>query len=166
VTLAGLNALSEEAAIAGLLRCCASTRWARMMTAARPFASVERMTATADAIWASLSAADWLEAFRHHPRIGESDGGRWSSEEQAEASSASLSVRERLAAANRDYEARFGYIFIVCAAGRRADEILTRLEDRLTNAADAELLVAAEEQRRITRLRLAKLLEGEKVSAT
>jgi OHCU decarboxylase len=136
------------------------------MTAARPFDSSDRMSARADAIWASLSAADWLEAFGSHPRIGEAGGGRWSSEEQAEASSATLAVRERLAAANREYEARFGYLFIVCAAGRRADEILMRLEDRLTNAAEAELPVAAEEQRRITRLRLAKLLDGEKASTT
>jgi OHCU decarboxylase len=139
-------------------------RWAGTMTAARPFASIEGMTATADAIWASLSAADWLDAFRAHPRIGERGGGRWSAEEQAEASSAAPAVRERLAAANREYEARFGYIFIVCAAGKRADEILSVLELRLTNAADAELLLAAEEQRRITRLRLAKLLEGAEVS--
>jgi OHCU decarboxylase len=162
VTLAGLNAQSDEAAVAGFLRCCGSIEWARMMTAARPFASSDRMTAAADGIWASLSSSDWLEAFRSHPRIGEAGGGRWSSEEQAEASSATLAVRERLAAANREYEARFGYIFIVCAAGRRADEILTMLEGRLKNAAESELLCAAEEQRRITRLRLAKLLDGER----
>ncbi len=166
MTLAGLNALSDEAAVAAFLRCCGSIRWARLMTTARPFASFDRMSVSADAVWASLSAADWLEAFRSHPRIGEAGGGRWSSEEQAAASSATLAVRERLAAANREYEARFGYIFIVCAAGRRADEILMRLEDRLTNAAAAELPVAAEEQRRITRLRLAKLLDREKVSTT
>jgi OHCU decarboxylase len=166
MTLAGLNALSDGAAVAGFLRCCGSTRWARRMTAARPFGSRDRMTATADAIWASLSAADWLEAFRNHPRIGESGGGRWSSEEQAEASTATLAIRERLAAANRDYEARFGYICIVCAAGKRGDEIVTILEHRLTNTATAELLVATEEQRRITRLRLAKLIEGEEVSTT
>jgi OHCU decarboxylase len=166
VTLAGLNALSGEAAVAAFLRCCGSIRWAREMTAARPFASRDRMGARADAIWASLPAADRLEAFASHPRIGEPGGGRWSSEEQAAASPATLAVRERLAAANREYEARFGYIFIVCAAGRRAGEILAALEDRLTNAAEAELTVAAEEQRRITRLRLAKLLDGEKVSTT
>jgi OHCU decarboxylase len=166
VTLAGLNAVPDEAAVAAFLRCCGSIRWARMMTAARPFASIDRMGARADAIWAALSAADWVEAFGKHPRIGEAGGGRWSSEEQAEASPATPAVRDRLAAANREYEARFGYIFIVCAAGRRADEILTMLEDRLTNAADAELLVAAEEQRRITRLRLARLLDGEKVATT
>jgi OHCU decarboxylase len=136
------------------------------MTAARPFASSERMAAAADVVWASLSAADWLEAFRSHPRIGEAGGGRWSSEEQAQVSSGTLAVRERLAAANREYERRFGYIFIVCADGKRADEILTMLEDRLANAPDAELFLAAEEQRRITRLRLARLLDGERASAT
>jgi OHCU decarboxylase len=166
VTLAGLNALPDEAAVAAFLRCCGSIRWARAMTDARPFASSDRMSASADAIWASLSAADWLAAFGSHPRIGDAGAGRWSSEEQAAASSATQAVRERLAAANREYEARFGYIFIVCAFGRRADQILATLEDRLRNGAEAELLVAAEEQRRITRLRLAKLLDGEKVSTT
>ena len=166
MTLAGLNALSDEAAVAAFRRCCGSIRWGREMTAARPFASSDRIGARADAIWASLSAADWLEAFGSHPRIGEPGGGRWSSEEQAEASPATLAVRERLAAANREDEARFGYIFIVCAAGKRADEILAALEERLANAAEAELMVAADEQRRITRLRLAKLLDEEKVSTT
>jgi 2-oxo-4-hydroxy-4-carboxy-5-ureidoimidazoline decarboxylase len=166
VTLAALNALSDEAAAAGFLRCCRSMRWARLMTAARPFASGDAMSAAADAIWASLSAADWLEAFRNHPRIGEAGGGRWSSEEQAEASPATVADRERLAAANREYEARFGHIFIVCAAGRTAAEILTILEGRLMNAGEAELLVAVEEQRRITRLRLARLLHEEEVSTT
>ena len=82
----------------------------------------------------------------------------WSTQEQAGAAGASADVRERLAARNRDYEARFGYIFIVCATGKSADEMLSMLEQRLTNDPNEELEIAAEEQRKIMRIRLAKLL--------
>jgi OHCU decarboxylase len=149
------------------------------MTAARPFDSAEAMAATADAVWWSLDRADWLEAFAAHPRIGEigaggSGGSRgsggsgglsashesgWATREQAGVTSAPASVRERLAAANREYDARFGYIFIVCATGKSADEMLAMLDQRLTNDPEAELRIAAEEQRKITQLRLSKLLK-------
>ena len=143
------------------------------MTAARPFDSAAAMAAAADAVWWSLDRADWLEAFAAHPRIGESGSGGasesegrgslheagWAAGEQAGVASASAGLRERLAAANCEYERRFGYIFIVCATGKGADEMLAMLEDRLTNDADAELRSAAEEQRKITRLRLLKLVD-------
>ncbi|MBZ5559298.1 MAG: 2-oxo-4-hydroxy-4-carboxy-5-ureidoimidazoline decarboxylase [Acidobacteriia bacterium] len=157
--LEDLNALDADAAARALQRCCGSTRWAREMTAARPFASAEAMTAKADAIWASLDPADWLEAFASHPRIGERSPSAWASEEQTQALTAPEAARARLAHANREYEARFGYIFIVCATGKGAAEILGLLERRLTNEPAAELTVAADEQRKITRLRLARLLE-------
>ena len=131
------------------------------MTAARPFDSAAAMAAAADAVWWSLDRADWLEAFAAHPRIGSdrADTSEWSAREQAGVASASAGLRERLAAANCEYERRFGYIFIVCAMGKGADEMLAMLEDRLTNDADAELRSAAEEQRKITRLRLLKLVD-------
>ena len=158
-----LNALPEDAAVAELLHCCGSTRWARGMAAARPLPSLEAMSMTADRIWASLEPEDWLEAFRRHPRIGESGGsgrsGVWSADEQAGARSMTDAVGERLAKANRAYEARFGYFFIVCATGKGAEEILAILERRLANGPGEELHVAAEEQRKIMRLRLAKLLD-------
>jgi len=165
-----LNALSADAAVAELLRCCGSTRWARMMTSARPFGTADEMLAAADRIWPALGPDDWLEAFRAHPRIGESGGAGgsgesstggsrdWSDQEQSGVRTARDAVRDRLAEGNRHYEARFGYIFIVCATGRSAEEMLAMLERRLTNHPDDELRIAAEQQRTITRLRIAKLL--------
>jgi OHCU decarboxylase len=133
------------------------------MAAARPFANAEAMDAAADEIWGALDRADWLDAFAAHPKIGERRGtGRgWSDAEQAAAAGAGHETMRRLADANRDYEARFGYIFIVCATGKTADQMLSLLEARLRHDAAGELLIAAEEQRKITRLRLRKLIEEE-----
>jgi 2-oxo-4-hydroxy-4-carboxy-5-ureidoimidazoline decarboxylase len=176
VRLEELNALDEAAAEQAFLACCGSTRWAARMVAARPFATEESMAFRADVIWSGLGPSDWLEAFAAHPRIGssgkadksggaggaESAGGAgtagWSAQEQAGVASAPDGVRARLARLNRDYEARFGYIFIVCATGRSADEMAAMLERRLNNDRDDEMRVAAGEQRTITRLRLLKLL--------
>jgi|SRR6185295_12544975 len=167
-----LNALDVDAASREFLRCCGSSRWARKMAAERPFASVDAMAHAADATWSGLDRADWLEAFAAHPKIGQRGGGaggaggagradtaRWSAEEQAGVSAAADATRLRLEAANREYEARFGYIFIVCATGKTAGALLERLERRLPNDPDAEIQIAAEEQRKITQLRLAKLLD-------
>jgi OHCU decarboxylase len=178
MTLAALNALDKAVANLALRRCCGSSRWARRMAEARPFASVEAVVADADAIWSASSPSDWLEAFAAHPEIGAGRAGEsqpacapvaagaspganttaWSEQEQAGAKAADSQTRQRLADANRDYRARFGYIFIVCATGRTADEMLALLELRLRNDPVDELPVAAEEQRKITRLRLIKLL--------
>jgi OHCU decarboxylase len=165
-----LNAMDAEAAERELHRCCGSSRWARQMTAARPFAAFDATVRAADAQWSALDRADWLEAFAAHPKIGEgradglgaADTARWAAAEQAGVSTAADVTRLRLARANRDYEARFGYIFIVCATGKTAGAMLDLLERRLRNDPDREIQIAAEEQRKITRLRLAKLLdEGE-----
>jgi hydroxyisourate hydrolase len=173
MTLAELNGLGDAAAVSELLRCCGSTRWAHEMAGARPFASVDAMTAAADTISAGLDRADWLEAFSAHPQIGSSGSGRssgssgssassgdWSAAEQAGAASASSDVLARLSEANREYEARFGYIFIVCATGKSAQEMLRLLEGRLDNDPLIEIRIAANEQRKITHLRIAKLLES------
>ncbi len=157
--LAALNALDADAAAAELLRCCGSTRWARAMAAVRPFASVDAAADRSDAIWSSLDRADWIEAFAAHPRIGEraAPGGaaRWSADEQSGVTDRS---RARLAQLNGEYERRFGYVFIICATGRTGDEMLRALERRMGNNPDDEVREAAEEQRKIARLRLAKLL--------
>ena len=141
-----------------------------MMADARPFGTVDDMLAAADRIWPSLGPDDWLQAFRAHPRIGEireaggsgragrSGDAGWAGQEQARVRTARDAVRNRLAEGNRHYEARFGYIFIVCATGRSAEEMLAMLERRLTNQPDDELRIAAAEQRQITRLRIAKLV--------
>jgi 2-oxo-4-hydroxy-4-carboxy-5-ureidoimidazoline decarboxylase len=156
--LEDLNALDTPTAERELRRCCGSTQWLREMVAARPFETAEAMTQASDAIWSSLARADWLEAFAAHPRIGDRSASSWAATEQAGAANAADEVRNRLAAKNRDYEARFGYIFIVCATGQTAEAMLAMLEQRLTNGPDEELRIAAEEQRKITQLRLAKLL--------
>jgi allantoicase len=163
-----LNALSAQEAEANLRKCCGSANWARRMTQLRPFPSPEKLAEAADRVWRELQPEDWLEAFRSHPRIGEkasaSDSAqarRWAGKEQSGASAARPEILEALARANREYESRFGFIFIVCATGKSADEMLALLEHRLQNDPGAEIRVAAEEQRKITRLRLEKLLRGE-----
>lgn len=162
MTLAELNALAPAQADGWLRQCCGATRWARMMAAARPFASREAMAVTADVIWSSLDRADWLEAFAAHPKIGQSGpnastSAAWSKEEQSGVAPGGDAVREGLARVNRAYEGRFGYIFIVCATGRSGAKMLALAERRMRNDPESELAVAAEEQRQITRLRLARL---------
>jgi len=164
-----LNALSQEEAEAELLKCCGSTLWARRMAEERPFHDLQELLAKADAEWWSLDEEDWLEAFSRHPKIGEKEAARsqteaarkWSEQEQAGTHSADEETRRALAEANREYEKKFGYIYIVCAAGKSAGEMLAICQERLRNDADKEMRVAAEEQRRITHLRLQKLLMNE-----
>ncbi len=163
--LDALNRLDENSRARELRRCCGSTAWVRGMIAAGPFPTVFDLRDAADRIWGALMPEDWLEAFAAHPRIGERASTAWSTHEQAGAASASRGTLEKLAAANRDYVARFGYIFIVCAAGRAAEELLQEAQSRLDNDPETELMVAAEEQRKITRLRLDKLL-GELAAQT
>jgi OHCU decarboxylase len=164
-----LNELSENAAVRELQRCCGSRRWAQRMAQSRPFASREALAAAADAIWADLGSSDWLEAFAAHPRIGDRPGAagspgsagnaphrQWSEQEQAGVTDDS---RQRFLELNRDYEARFGHIFIVCATGKSGDEMHALLRRRMRNNPQDELREAAEQQRQITRLRLAKLID-------
>ncbi len=137
------------------------------MAEARPFADMDGLLAASDCIWWALDAADWLEAFSHHPRIGEKKGerpqaaqaARWSEEEQSGTRDAQTETMAALAVANHAYLNKFGYIFIVCASGKSSGEMLALCQQRLANDAETELRIAAEEQRRITHLRLRKLLE-------
>ncbi len=161
-----LNGLAHDAAEAAFLTCCGATAWAREMARLRPFATEAELLDAADRVWWSLSPEHWLEAFRAHPRIGERKAetpqderaAAWSAQEQAGASSAAADVAAQLAEGNRAYEQRFGYIYIVKATGKTADEMLAILRERLENDPEAELRVAAGEQAKITRLRLEKLL--------
>lgn len=163
-----LNALSPEQAGTELLTCCASREWAQRMADRRPFRDTPELLNAADAIWWSLDPEDWLEAFRSHPRIGERKAEaaqtdrekQWSKREQAGVDDAVDATREALAEGNRAYEARFGHIYLVCATGKGAEELLTILSQRLANEPETEIRVAAEEQRKITRLRLGKLLSS------
>lgn len=163
-----LDSLGDSETAAALRRCCGSSRWVAGMMAARPFGSARRAKEQADRIWNALDRADWLEAFDHHPRIGErtavveqdAAATAWSSQEQSRLADAADGVKAELARANADYERRFGFIYIVCAAGRSAEEMLATARARLGNDDDTELKVAAEEQRKIMQLRLSKLLEA------
>jgi OHCU decarboxylase len=164
-----LNALPADEAERELLTCCGSRAWARRVADARPYRDADALFATADRVWWELDESDWREAFRSHPRIGEKKAeagqtGReqaWSAGEQAGMTSAADAVRDALAEGNRAYEARFGFIYIVCASGKSADEMLTLLQSRLRNDAETEIRAAAEEQRKITRIRLEKLLAAD-----
>ena len=164
--LAWLNALAEREAQVELARCCGSKAWAEAMTKSRPFADERALTTIADELWWQLSPSDWLEAFAAHPRIGNKSDVRrqegaaktWAEGEQAGADAANDATRAALAAANADYERKFGHIYIVCATGKSAEEMLALCRARLGNTGADELRVAAEEQRKITRLRLDKLL--------
>ena len=166
-SLAQLNALPPAQAEAEFLKCCGSKRWARALTDSRPFVSADELTAKADSIWWSLSEEDWLEAFRAHPKIGQqkaatvqSEQARsWSAQEQSGVRDAAATTKAALAAGNQQYEKRFGFIFIVCATGKSSEEMLVILSTRLQNDPGTELRMAAEEQRKITRLRLEKLLK-------
>ena len=161
-----LNAADADAAKAELMRCCGSTRWAEAMLRARPFRGPAELFAAAETAWAKTSEADWREAFTHHPRIGDVSKLRekfaatasWSSQEQKGVSGAGEETLQALAAGNREYEARFGFIFLVCATGKSAEEMLALLRARLPNPPAEELRIAAAEQAKITRIRLEKLI--------
>jgi allantoinase len=154
-----------DATRSNLLKCCASSRWVGVILAARPFADDAALLEAAARYWWELDRDDWLEAFAAHPKIGDIDSLRakfantrqWAGGEQAGVAEASEVVLQRLAKLNDEYEKKFGYIFIVCATGRSADEMLAILESRLPNDADTEIKIAAGEQLKITELRLQKL---------
>lgn len=155
----GVNTLNPRAARAVFLECCASARWADAMVSARPFVDEATVYAIAAANWRALGPADWHEAFAAHPRIGERADGR-SASEQAGALSAGDFARAELARVNAEYEARFGHIYLVCASGRSGSELLADARARMKNDPATELNVAAEELRKITQLRLTRLLEN------
>ncbi|HEY1483322.1 MAG TPA: 2-oxo-4-hydroxy-4-carboxy-5-ureidoimidazoline decarboxylase [Candidatus Acidoferrum sp.] len=160
------NQLPKAAAAEEILPCCGSRAWAREMTAARPFEDVATLLATSDRIWLALGTADWLEAFQSHPRIGETRGHRkssarsqqWSAQEQSRATESPEAVKQALAQGNREYERKFGRIFIICASGKSALDILGGLQHRLGNDDATELREAAEQQRQIVQIRVKKWL--------
>jgi allantoicase len=140
-----------------LHRVCGSARWVEEFAKKRPFKSWDDMVEAARKIWTKLNESDWLEAFSAHPRIGERKPG-WSQQEQSGTRSASSDTMTALADANRDYEQKFGFIYLVCATGRGADEMLANCRERLANDRASEVRIAAEEQAKIIALRLEKLV--------
>jgi 2-oxo-4-hydroxy-4-carboxy-5-ureidoimidazoline decarboxylase len=166
LSVAEFDAMSAAQAAELLAACCGAQRWVSGMLARRPFGSRRAILAAADLESGSLTPNDWREAFSHHPRIGErtgevlqsESGQRWSAGEQREVHLASADVREALARVNREYEARFGYIYIVCATGRSAEAMLAIARARLANAPDSEFVNATREQQNIMTRRLEALL--------
>lgn len=173
-TVAAFDQMPADEAADLLVACCGSRRWVEGMVARRPFHLLGVLLGNADEVWNSLAPADWREAFRHHPRLGESRSAvpqderaqAWSSAEQAGMHDTGLEARTALAGANEAYEARFGFICIICATGLSSAEILELTRERLANDLEDELPIAAEEQRKITRLRLLKLFHEPDKAAT
>jgi 2-oxo-4-hydroxy-4-carboxy-5-ureidoimidazoline decarboxylase len=164
--LARWNGLPIEDAVKEILPCCGSSAWAEGMAARRPFADSASLLAASDETWRDLPAEDWMEAFRSHPRIGESQASQspsaqsaaWSTQEQRNVAAAGDATKIALAEANREYDRRFGHIFIVCATGKSGPEILEILRRRLHNDKATELHEAAEQQRQIMHIRLTQWL--------
>jgi 2-oxo-4-hydroxy-4-carboxy-5-ureidoimidazoline decarboxylase len=161
-----LNGLQPSAARAALTRCCGSARWVDRMLEGRPYASATALFELAERVWNELGRDDYLEAFSHHPQIGAdlaelqqkfASTSAWSASEQSGAGGAGLATLEALRDGNRAYLERFGFIFIVCATGKSAAEMLALLRARLPNDPAVEVSIAAAEQAKITKLRLEKL---------
>ncbi len=171
--LARWNAMTAGDAATAVLPCCGSRAWAAGLAARRPLGSLPELLAASDTAWWSLREDDWQEAFAAHPRIGERhatgpatvDSLRWSEAEQGISTTAtSADIKQQIAAANLEYEAKFGRVFLVRAMGCSAAEILAMLQRRLQNTAEAELQEAAEQQREITHLRLQRWLSEHEAS--
>ena len=154
MTLAGFNAAPADEAVTAMLACCGSRRFAQAMAAGRPYPSADAAMAAVDAAFGSLTWSDVLEAMDGHPRIGARTGGQ----SAAEQSGVADATREALAVGNAEYEDRFGHVFLICASGRSGQDMLTELRARLRNTPVSERAVARQELRKITRLRMARML--------
>jgi len=160
MTLDELNRMPARSAADALKLCCGSRRWAEGVTACRPFLDVADLHRAADATSHTLGGEDWLEAFRSHPKIGEMKNiSGWSEKEQQGMTSTADDVRRRLVQLNREYQDRFGFIFIICAAGKSGEEMLAQLEERIQNRPEDEMRVASAEQVKIVHLRLNKMID-------
>jgi 2-oxo-4-hydroxy-4-carboxy-5-ureidoimidazoline decarboxylase len=167
MTIADFDDLPLEQKQELLRKCCGSASWIDKMIAASSVKNLAALVKTAEEKWYECSKKDWLEAFEQHPKIGDINSLKkkyantvaWASNEQAGVDAASDEVLQALAKGNDDYERKFGYIFIVCATGKSAGEMLELLQSRLTNDPESEIKIGAEEQNKITKLRLEKLFE-------
>lgn len=167
MTLHELNTLPRHQLIAQLNKCCSSAAWINKMLPFFPADDLVELLEDAEEQWFKCSEEDWKEAFSHHPKIGDIDSlkkkfastAHLASGEQSGVNTASSKTIEALAEGNKKYEDKFGYIFIVCATGKSAEEMLEILQSRLSNDPEKEIEIAADEQNKITKLRLEKLLE-------
>ena len=166
MTITELNNLPVAELKEALSRCCGATGWIARMVAVFPVKDKQQLLGEAELIWFSCAESDWREAFTHHPKIGDINSlkekfastSAWAEGEQSSVRQSSQQVLEALAEGNRQYEQKFGYIFIVCATGKSAGEMLALLEARLHNSPGEEIKIAMGEQNKITQLRLEKLL--------
>lgn len=167
MTLHEINTLSQPQLKEELMKCCGSSSWVKMMMTFFPADDMVELLEDAEEVWYQCSEEDWKEAFSHHPKIGDVESltkkfastANWAAGEQSGVNAASKETIEALAAGNKEYEEKFGYIFIICATGKSAGEMLADLQIRLQNSPEVELEIAAEEQNKITKLRIEKLLE-------
>ncbi|MEO5563123.1 MAG: 2-oxo-4-hydroxy-4-carboxy-5-ureidoimidazoline decarboxylase [Chitinophagaceae bacterium] len=172
MTLHELNILPKDQLKKELTKCCGSSAWVEKMLAFFPADDLVELLEDAEEQWYLCTQEDWKEAFGHHPKIGDVESLKkkfastahpidigWASGEQSGVNKASQETIEALAKGNQDYEKKFGYIFIVCATGKSAEEMLEILQERLPNDPAEEIEIAADEQNKITKLRLEKLLE-------
>jgi 5-hydroxyisourate hydrolase/2-oxo-4-hydroxy-4-carboxy-5-ureidoimidazoline decarboxylase len=163
MTLSAFNNLDKETIAKELFSCCGSSNWVSHMLKSVPFESEKTLVEKATTIWYNeCDSNDWLESFSHHPKIGDKKSltEKFASKEQASVASAAEEVIEALAKANTDYENKFAFIFIVCATGKSAKEMLLLLNDRLSNNKESELNIAMGEQHKITLIRFKKLLDN------
>ena len=166
MTLHDLNTLSKERLREELERCCGSKAWIDKMLPFFPADDMVELLEDAEEQWYKCSESDWKEAFAHHPKIGDMESLKkkfastadWASGEQGGMSKASEEIIRSIAEGNKEYEKKFGYIFIICATGKSGDEMLAALEARLPNDPESEIQCAAAEQVKITKLRLEKLV--------
>lgn len=166
MTLHELNILPKEQLKEELFKCCGSHAWVEKMLPFFPADDMAELLYDAEDQWYECTEADWLEAFTHHPQIGDIDSLKkkfattagWAIGEQGAVAEASQQTLEALAKGNDDYEKKFGFIFIVCATGKSANEMLLLLQERLPNNRETEIKIAMDEQNKITQLRLQKLL--------
>ena len=167
MTLHDLNTLPKQQLKEELTKCCGSSAWVNKMLPFFPADDLVELLEDAEEQWWKCNEDDWKEAFTHHPKIGDIESlkkkfastTQWASGEQSGMNTASLQTIEALAEGNKRYEAKFGYIFIVCATGKSAGEMLAILQERLKNDPKDEIEIAADEQNKITKLRLEKLLQ-------
>ncbi|MBT3518017.1 MAG: 2-oxo-4-hydroxy-4-carboxy-5-ureidoimidazoline decarboxylase [Candidatus Marinimicrobia bacterium] len=167
MTIESFNSLTDSEAFKEFEMCCGATNWVKRIIASRPIDSKGALLKVAEEIWFSLKSEDWLEAFTHHPKIGDIESLREkfhntksiSENEQSGVNDASENTLKNLAKSNQLYEDKFGFIFIVCATGKSADQMLTLIKMRLNNNIETEMQNAAKEQNKITQLRLEKLLK-------
>ena len=167
--LSEFNNLDINEAVQKLLQCCSSEAWVREMMNNRPFSNLPQMQQIAIDIWWELSAEDYLQAFDGHPKIGDPSSLRknyanthqLASDEQSSVKSASEKTIQELSDKNQQYLDKFGFIFIVCATGKSADEMLSLLNDRLPNDRKTEVRNAATEQSKITAIRIGKLISND-----